>query len=100
MQQVQYHKDKRLENMSKLIEEDADHLETHFVENPFIKLREKAANKNRDGKVILAGNDLEMEAQEKKDLYIMEETGKMHIQDLELIEREKRMKRSGEEESD
>lgn len=62
-QQAQYKKEKRLESVSKVIEDDQDNLETHFVENPFIKIREKAARKNRDGKVILAGDDLEMEAQ-------------------------------------
>lgn len=99
-QQVQYQKDKRLEGVTKVIEGDADQLETHFVENPFIKIREKAAKKEREGKVILAGDDLEMEAQQNKDVYVMEDSGKMHVQDLETIDREKNEKKKNESDAD
>lgn len=38
------------DQVSHLIEVDAEELETHFVENPFIKLREKALQKNLDAR--------------------------------------------------
>lgn len=67
-----------------MIDANEDNLETHFVENPFIKIREKASKKDRESKVIMAADDLEMQAAEKdKDVYIMQESGKMVIRDLE-----------------
>ena len=40
------------------IEKEEDELETHFVENPFIRIREKAARKQLDGRVNLGASDL------------------------------------------
>lgn len=86
-QQVEYKKKKKMSSVNQVIEADEDQLETHFVENPFIKIREKVAKKQRDGKVILAADDLEMQAAEKdKDVYIMQESGKMVVRDLEAID--------------
>ena len=42
-QRAAFDKNERREQVNKVIEDDADHLETHFVENPYIKLREKAS---------------------------------------------------------
>jgi hypothetical protein len=36
------------DKVKNMIEADDDELETHFVENPFIKLREKTLLKNAD----------------------------------------------------
>lgn len=35
----------RKQKIKEFIEKDEDELETHFVENPFIKIREKASRK-------------------------------------------------------
>jgi len=40
------------------IEKDEDELETHFVENPFIKIREKASRKQLEGKNVMGAEDL------------------------------------------
>ena len=48
--------DKLLMNKDKvtsLIEADNEELETHFVDNPFIKIREKALRKTLDAKIHL-----------------------------------------------
>jgi len=52
-QQLEYQKQTRTDQVSKVIEDDADDLETHFVENPFIKMRERASQKDRDSKVMM-----------------------------------------------
>ena len=42
-----------------MIEAEEEEFESHFVENPFIKLREKALQKNINAKVHLGGANLE-----------------------------------------
>jgi len=42
-QQLEYKRQVNREQIAKIIEHDEDHLETHFVENPYIKLRERAS---------------------------------------------------------
>lgn len=37
-----YRKKKRGEAVDQVMEQDEEELETHFVENPFIKIRERA----------------------------------------------------------
>jgi hypothetical protein len=59
-QQVEYKKSKKVDKINEAIDADDETFETHFVENPFIKIREKATKKNRESKVILAADDLEM----------------------------------------
>jgi len=44
--------------LTEFIEQDADDMETHFVENPFIKIREKASRKQLDGKLQMGADDL------------------------------------------
>jgi len=39
------------ENINKVMGADDDHLETHFVENPYIKIRERTSQRQRDSKV-------------------------------------------------
>lgn len=41
------------DRVNKVIDDEDDQLETHFVENPYIRLRERAAARQRDGKVRL-----------------------------------------------
>ena len=64
-EQKEYKKNRKSEETTKLMNEQEDNYQSHFVENPFIHYREKVSNKQRDGKVILAGEDLEMEAAQK-----------------------------------
>lgn len=45
-----------------MIDVDDDNLETHFVENPFIKMREKVSKRTLAGKKNLDGQDLEIDA--------------------------------------
>jgi hypothetical protein len=65
--------------------EDEDNLETHFVENPFIKMRERASMKDRESKVLLGQGELEEDSKinKEQDLYIMKESGKMVVNDFE-----------------
>lgn len=44
------------------MKENEDNLDTHFVENPFLKLREKTSAKERAGKNILGAKQLEQDA--------------------------------------
>lgn len=44
------------------IEKNEDELETHFVENPFIKIREKASRKQVDSKNHMGADDLQEDA--------------------------------------
>ena len=83
--------------MNKVIEDDADELETHFVENPFIKLREKATQKNN--KVLVGEEELTKQAAAENDVYIMQDTGKFVVQDLERMQKEKDDKKAGRKKS-
>ena len=65
---------------------DADHLETHFVENPYIKVRERASQKHQGQ--ALGEEELQKESAQQ-DLYYQQETGKMVVNDLEKADKEK-----------
>ena len=67
------------------IEQEEDDLETHFVENPFIKIREKAARKQLDGKNQMGADDLEDDADTtaNQDIYYNKEENKLVVQDFE-----------------
>ena len=54
--------DSNKQKVNEMIEVDDDNLETHFVENPFIKMREKVSKRTLAGKKNLDGKDLENEA--------------------------------------
>ena len=45
------------------IEKDEDELETHFVENPFIKIRAKATRKQLDSKNALGASESQEDAE-------------------------------------
>ena len=79
-----------------MIEDDADNLETHFVENPFIKMRERASIKGRESKVLLGQGELEEDSKinKEQDVYIMKESGKMIVNDFEKDAKEKELKKA------
>lgn len=53
-EQLRTSKDK----VTNLIEAENEELETHFVDNPFIKIRERALKKTLDAKIHLGQDDL------------------------------------------
>jgi len=61
---------------------DDANVESHFVENPFIRVRERASRKQLDGKNMLKADHLEEDA-EDQDIIMMKEAGKFFIRDLE-----------------
>jgi len=70
---------------------DADDLdvETHFVENPFIRVRERASKNQLDKKQMLGGRELE-EDNADEDIVVMKDQGdKFMIRDLEQTELDK-----------
>lgn len=68
---------------------DEINLESHFVENPFIRVRERAAKKQLDAKNMLNVANLEEEDNELHDIIMMKEAGKFYIKDLEQMEQDK-----------
>jgi hypothetical protein len=64
------------------MEADEEQFETHFVENPFIKLREKTLTKNLESKAHIGSSNLKAK-DEDHDIMIIKETGKFVIKDLE-----------------
>lgn len=83
--------DSNTQKVSEMIDVDDDNLETHFVENPFIKMREKVSKRTLAGKKNLDGQDLVNEAanQAEQDLQTdilrVKESGKLVIKDLEMM---------------
>ena len=73
------------------IEKNEDELETHFVENPFIKIREKASRKQVDSKIHMGATDLQEDADTtaQRDIYFHKEENKFMIQDLEQMDVDK-----------
>lgn len=91
-EQIQFKKKERQELVNQVIENEEDELETHFVENPFIRKRVRA--NDISGKVKLGEAQLEGElAGEDHDVYILKETGKFVVRDEELDERAREEKR-------
>ena len=66
-----------------MIETDELELETHFVENPFIKMREKANKKKIDSKLTVGVADLEKGNLEDEDIVFMADDSRFVIKDLE-----------------
>lgn len=73
---------------------EADDFESHFVENPFIKMRERTLQKTLDGKTRLGAKQLvgdadmmddDAEEAKKQDILLVKESGKFIINDLELM---------------
>lgn len=69
----------RKQKVLNVIEAGEEDLETHFVENPFIKMREKALLKNQKNmsEQQLKGN------MEDEDIILIKESGKFVIKDTE-----------------
>lgn len=76
-----------------MVDAEEEEFESHFVENPFIKLREKAMQKNLLSKSHLKSANLDLEEQ-KADIYIQQETGKFVIQDFEEEKQKKAQRRA------
>lgn len=74
---VDQFKNKR-EKVTKMIEAEEDEFESHFVENPFIKLREKAATKTLHGKTHLGAADFDVN-EDEQDIIMIKESGKFVI---------------------
>jgi hypothetical protein len=47
-----------------VIEAEDEELDTHFVDNPFIKIRERALKRTLDAKIHLGQEDLENDGQD------------------------------------
>lgn len=65
-----------------MLDIDDVNVESHFVENPFIRVRERANFKQLDRKNMLKADHLEEDA-EDLDIIMMKEAGKFFIRDLE-----------------
>jgi len=74
------------------IDKEEDELETHFVENPFIKIREKATRKQLDSRNAMGAEELQEDAETtaQQDIYYSKDENKLVVQDLEHIELEKK----------
>jgi len=73
-----------------MIETDELDLETHFVENPFIKMREKANKKKIDSKQTVGAEDLEKANFDDEDIVLMADDDRYVIKDLEQEDVDKR----------
>ena len=62
-------------------------LETHFVENPFIKLRQKNTRRQLENANHLGVDDIKN--QEDQDIILLKDHGKYLIKDLEQIAQDK-----------
>lgn len=113
-------KEKKLEQQSKqyqltaardkvksIMATEVEEYESHFVENPFIKMRERTLQKNLDGKTRLGAKQLiagsktedqfmEEDDAEKQDIVMIKESGKFVINDLEhMLRKEQKGKLTG-----
>ena len=85
--------------ITEFIERDAEEMETHFVENPFIKMREKASRKQIDSKMHMGAEDLQEDAEAaiQQDVYYLKDEKRFVVQDFEQNEidrkRERELKR-------
>lgn len=86
---------------------EEEEYESHFVENPFIRMRERALQRQLDSRSNLgasqlrlasglnaADRDMEDDA-EKQDIFIVKETGKFIINDLEMQPKQQPKKNLG-----
>jgi hypothetical protein len=84
------------ERVKQLMAQDDEEYESHFVENPFIRMRERATSngKTRLGAAQLRAGaaldgDADMmdeESAKKEDIILVKESGKFMINDLELLQ--------------
>ena len=78
---VQMDRDETKRKITDFIEKDEEDLETHFVENPFIKIREKATRKQLESKQLMGADDLQEDADTtaNQDIYYLKEENKLVI---------------------
>ena len=85
--------------ITEFIEGEAEEMETHFVENPFIRMREKASRKQIDSKAHMGAEDLQEDAEAaiQQDVYYLKDEKRFVVQDFEQNEidrkRERELKR-------
>lgn len=74
-------RDETKRKITDFIEKDEEDLETHFVENPFIKIREKATRKQLESKQLMGADDLQEDADTtaNQDIYYLKEENKLVI---------------------
>jgi ribosomal RNA-processing protein 12 len=68
--------------MKHVIEAEDEDLETYFIDNPFIRIWERALQKNINAKTALAAKALDANDKDQ-DIIIVKENGKFLIKDLE-----------------
>lgn len=64
-------------------------VETHFVENPFIRARERASKNQLNAKQMLSGRELEEDNADEDIIILKDQGGKLEIRDLEQTEIDK-----------
>lgn len=86
------------QRVKQLIQAEEEEYESHFVENPFIRMRERALQRQLDSRGNLGAaqlrmasatgaadvNMMDMDDAERQDIVIVKETGKFIINDLEM----------------
>lgn len=81
---------KKNNQIDDLFEKEQNEIETHFVENPFIRLREKTSKKQMEAKQGLAAEELEAGIQTRdQDIILLKEEQKFVIKDFEQMEIDK-----------
>lgn len=80
---------KRSKDVKEMMESADRDVETHFVDNPFIRVRERASQKNMAGKQNIGAKELAEEDAEGQDIVMMKEGGKFMIKDLEQLDLDK-----------
>jgi TPP-dependent indolepyruvate ferredoxin oxidoreductase alpha subunit len=91
-EKLEYKVEKVRAGMKQVVEQDGDQLETHFVENPFIKSRERVGLSGKAGlseEQLKSATDADMREAAQRDIFISKETGKMVVKDLEKEQEEK-----------
>jgi len=82
-----------------VLHDDDRKMETHFVNNPFIQKRETISQKQKNSNRLIGESqlkndeDADMREAPERDIYIAEESGKMHVKDLEQEEIDKNQKK-------
>ena len=81
--------DKR-KRIADFIDQDEMDLQTHFVENPYIRVRERASRRELESKTQLTAADLQADEKEgATDLYYLKDQNKLVVKDLEQTEIDK-----------
>lgn len=76
--------------VSRFIEAEEDQFESHFVENPFIRMRERTTQKSLNAKTALTKTNMTFD-EDKQDIVLIKETGKFLIKDFEAEKEQKKL---------